>query len=86
MVCSFCTCQYSILISTGQIDEVNSVVRDIFAALFPLTQSPFVATALIEILTDVAEKSVEMSVEGMELLAVVRFKANFGRKNVRFSG
>lgn len=54
------------LTSTGQTDEVTPIIRDIFAALFPLARSPFVATALIEILTDIAEKSIEMGVEGME--------------------
>ena len=53
------------LTSTGQTDEVTPIVRDIFAALFPLARSPFVATALIEVLTDIAEKSIEMGVEGM---------------------
>lgn len=46
-------------------DEVTSIVRDVFAALFPLARSPFVATALVEVLTDIAEKSVEMGFEGM---------------------
>lgn len=54
------------LTSTGKTDEVTPIIRDIFAALFPLARSTFVVTALIEILTDIAEKSIEMGVEGME--------------------
>lgn len=53
------------LTRAGQINELASIVRDVFAALFPVAQSPFVATALVEILTDIAEKSVEAGVEGM---------------------
>lgn len=53
------------LTSIDQTDEVTSIVRDVFAALFPLAQSPFVATAFVEVLTDIAEKSVEVGVEGM---------------------
>lgn len=54
------------LTSLGQTEEVTSIVRDVFAALFPLARSPFLATALVEILTDIAEKSVEVGVEGMK--------------------
>ena len=68
-----CTRRQNRLTSAGQIDEVPSIVRDIFAALFPLARSPFVATALIEVLTDVAEKSIEMEAEGMEFLRFYNF-------------
>lgn len=47
-------------------EEVTSIVRDVFAALFPLARSPFLATAFVEVLADIAEKSVEVEVEGME--------------------
>lgn len=45
---------------------MTSIVRDVFAALFPLARSPFLATAFVEVLADIAEKSVEVEVEGME--------------------
>lgn len=59
------------LTSTGQTDEVTTIIKDVLAALFPLARSPFVATALIEVLTDIAEKSIEMGVEGMGFLDFV---------------
>ena len=53
------------LTSVAQTDDVTSIVRDVFAASFPLARSPFVATAFVEVLTDISEKSVEVGVEGM---------------------
>lgn len=61
----FMACQNSNLTGTGQTDEIVSTIQAVFAALFPVAQSPFVATALIEILTDFAEKSVEVGIKGM---------------------
>lgn len=61
----FMACQNSNLTGTGQTDEIVSIIQAVFAALFPVAQSPFVAAALIEILTDFAEKSVEVGIKGM---------------------
>lgn len=56
------------LMSIAQTNDVTSIIRDVFAALFPLVRSPFVATAFVEVLTDTAEKNVEVGVEGMSHL------------------
>ncbi|GAA5231012.1 hypothetical protein GCM10025794_36950 [Massilia kyonggiensis] len=45
-------------------NEVASVIQDIFATLFHSAHSPFVATTLIEILNDALEKSIESGAEG----------------------
>lgn len=46
------------------IDELLSTLKNIFASSFPFAESPFVASILLEILSDVVEKSIESGVEG----------------------
>ncbi|PYH49144.1 THADA/TRM732 family protein [Aspergillus saccharolyticus JOP 1030-1] len=45
------------------IDRVCSTLRDVFAASFPLAESPFIATTLLEILSDTVEKSIDSGSE-----------------------
>ncbi|OJJ31583.1 hypothetical protein ASPWEDRAFT_697288 [Aspergillus wentii DTO 134E9] len=47
----------------NHIDEVFSTDRNVLATLFPLAQSPYIATALLEIVTDTAEKSIVSGAE-----------------------
>ncbi|KAM0098262.1 hypothetical protein ACP6JE_007210 [Aspergillus fumigatus] len=47
----------------NHLNEVASVIQDIFATLFHSAHSPFVATTLIEILNDALEKSIESGAE-----------------------
>ncbi|KAJ5777592.1 hypothetical protein N7520_000838 [Penicillium odoratum] len=49
---------------TSQLDELLVTIRHVLATVFPLAKSPFVATALIEILNDTLERGVEGDVEG----------------------
>ncbi|RAK77623.1 THADA/TRM732 family protein [Aspergillus fijiensis CBS 313.89] len=54
------------------IDHVGSLVRETFAASFQLAESPFIATTLLEILSDVVEKSID---SGSELRLVSTFES-----------
>ncbi|KAK1140581.1 hypothetical protein N8T08_010218 [Aspergillus melleus] len=45
------------------VDEVSSFIKHLFAVLFPLAESPFVATALLEALTESVVKSFEAGAE-----------------------
>ncbi|KAJ5935095.1 Armadillo-like helical [Penicillium verhagenii] len=48
---------------TSQLEELLITVRHILATVFPMAKSPFVATALVEILNDTLERSVQADVE-----------------------
>lgn len=49
---------------TENMNEIASTVRHIFGAWFQDAESPFVATTLLEILSDFVEKAVESESEG----------------------
>ena len=49
---------------TEHIHEVSAALRQIFATLFPVAESPFVANTLLEILGESVEKSFELGTEG----------------------
>ncbi|KAF9891702.1 hypothetical protein FE257_003714 [Aspergillus nanangensis] len=53
-----------------QIHEVSALLRKLFTALFPRAESPFVATALLEILSDAVEKAVESEQEEKLLITL----------------
>lgn len=48
---------------TSQLDELLATIRHVLATIFPLAKSPFVATALVEILNDTLERGVKTNVE-----------------------
>ncbi|RAL13849.1 THADA/TRM732 family protein [Aspergillus homomorphus CBS 101889] len=58
------------------IDVVSSTIRDIFAASFPLAESPFIATTLLEIMSDTIEKSIDCGSEGKLMASTLDFVAN----------
>ncbi|KAJ5564383.1 hypothetical protein N7513_000625 [Penicillium frequentans] len=47
----------------SQLDELLATIRHVLATVFPLARSPFVATALVEILNDTLERGVKTNVE-----------------------
>jgi hypothetical protein len=50
--------------SIEHIHEVSAALRQIFATLFPVAESPFVANTLLEILSESIEKCLESGAEG----------------------
>ncbi|PYI07666.1 hypothetical protein BO78DRAFT_396285, partial [Aspergillus sclerotiicarbonarius CBS 121057] len=58
------------------IDEVSSTLKNIFASSFPFAESPFVASILLEILSDVVEKSIESGAEG-QMVATLNYLSEF---------
>ncbi|RAK96233.1 THADA/TRM732 family protein [Aspergillus ibericus CBS 121593] len=61
---------------TEHIDEVSSTLKLIFASSFPFAESPFVASILLEILSDVVEKSIESGAEG-QMISTLNYLAEF---------
>ncbi|KAL3463956.1 putative death-receptor fusion protein-domain-containing protein [Aspergillus heterothallicus] len=45
------------------IEKVNTTIKDIFAATYPVARSPFVTTTLLEMLSDAVERSIESGAE-----------------------
>ncbi|PWY74362.1 HEAT repeat protein [Aspergillus heteromorphus CBS 117.55] len=65
------------------IDEVSSTMKDIFASSFPFTESPFVATLLLEILSDVVEKSIESGAEDRMIPTLVYLSETYSFHDIR---
>ncbi|KAL4875089.1 putative death-receptor fusion protein-domain-containing protein [Aspergillus karnatakaensis] len=47
-----------------RIGEVKTAIKAVFAATYPVAKSPFVATTLLEMLSDAVERSIDSGAEG----------------------
>lgn len=72
-VCKYCRffSPTEALICLAHIDELLITIRQALAEAFALAKSPFVTTALIEILNDALERSIATNVEGSYIVHVV---------------
>ncbi|OOF99394.1 hypothetical protein ASPCADRAFT_393269 [Aspergillus carbonarius ITEM 5010] len=65
------------------IDELLSTLKNIFASSFPFAESPFVASILLEILSDVVEKSIESGVEEQMITTLSQLSEFYSFASIR---
>ncbi|KAB8263233.1 putative death-receptor fusion protein-domain-containing protein [Aspergillus pseudonomiae] len=64
------------------IHEVSAALRQIFATLFPVAESPFVANTLLEILGESVEKSFELGTEEKLLMTICYTYDSYGFQDI----
>ncbi|KAE8415009.1 putative death-receptor fusion protein-domain-containing protein [Aspergillus pseudocaelatus] len=64
------------------IHEVSAALRQIFASLFPIAESPFVANTLLEILGESMEKSFESGTEEKMLMTICYTYDSYGFQDI----
>ncbi|BAE58712.1 unnamed protein product [Aspergillus oryzae RIB40] len=64
------------------IHEVSAALRQIFATLFPIAESPFVANTLLEILGESVEKSFESGMEEKMLMTICYTYDSYGFQDI----
>ncbi|KAF7617583.1 cell cycle-associated protein [Aspergillus flavus] len=64
------------------IHEVSAALRQIFATLFPIAESPFVANTLLEILGESVEKSFESGTEEKMLMTICYTYDSYGFQDI----